>query len=121
MTVPAQAALLVYEGFDYTTPSNHQYSGTGEIINNDTDGAISLTNVNSVTRSANWMTGNMVGITAGSLSYTDANTNSVSTTGGKGTLFNARGIQYNTTAIAATGGTVYGSFLWQTPDLNVND
>lgn len=122
LTAPlATATLLIYEGFDYTTPSNLRYSGTGEIIDNDEDGAINLTNVNSVIRTADWMSGNMVGVTAGSLSYTDSNGVSVQTSGGKGTLFNARGIRYNTNTYAATGGTIYGSYLWQTPNLNDTD
>lgn len=119
--LPAQATLLIYEGFNYTIPSNLQYSGTGEIVNNSEDGAISLTNVTSVERSANWMTGNMISVGAQSLSYTDANSNTLVTSGGQGTLFNARGARYYTNSIAATGGTVYGSYLWQTPTLNVDN
>lgn len=105
MTAPlATATLLVYEGFNYTLPSNIEYSGTGEIVQNSVDGAISLDNVNSVIRTANWMGGNMVGVQSGSLSYTDGQGNSVVTSGGHGTLFNARGIRYETDAYAATGG-----------------
>ena len=117
----ATANLLVYEGFDYTVPSNIEYSGTGEIVQNSVDGAISLDNVNSVIRTADWMGPNFVTVQSGSLSYTDGQGNSVITSGGHGTLNNARGIRYETETYAATGGSIYGSFLWHTPNLNDDD
>ncbi|MCC5849359.1 MAG: PEP-CTERM sorting domain-containing protein [Verrucomicrobia bacterium] len=122
LTAPlASATLLVYEGFDYTTPSTMQYSGSGEIVDNSEDGAISLTNVNSVTRVQNWMGGAMADVRAGSLGYTDTNGISLPTSGNHAEMRNARGFRYNTDPFAATGGTIYGSYLWQTSGLNDND
>jgi hypothetical protein len=115
------AQALVYEGFDYTLGSSLQYSGTGEIVDNSVDGAITLPNVTSVTRTANWMSSAMAGIGAQTLTYTDANSNVLVTSGGQATLSNARGVRYNTTPFASTGGTIYTSYLWQTPNLNVDD
>lgn len=107
------AQLYVYEGFDYTKPSLIQYSGTGEIADNSVDGAINLTNVTSVQRSQNWMTSGLADISSNTLSYS-AGANSLVTGSGMATMRNARGIRYYTNAFAATGGSVYGSYLWKT-------
>jgi len=87
---------------------------------NGVDQAFNLTNVTSVRRSANWMTSNMAAVGAQTLSYSVGG-NTLVTSGGQAQLLNARGVRYYTDAFAATGGTIYGSYLWQTPTLNATN
>ena len=114
------ASLYVYEGFNYTAPSELLQSGDSDIVTNSVDGAISLPNVSSVERADGWMLGVMADVAGFSLSYTDAFSRPLESSGGHARLRNARGIRYFTTAYAATGGVVYVSYLYDPGEMNDN-
>ena len=115
-TLPIQASLLVYEGFDYADGAElfeGEDSSSTPLTPTYADGVAATTGINTIETSQGWMGNPGADVESGSLSYSDG-TNSVVTTGNSARMNNARGLQYTASSAlggTGTGGTMYTSFL----------